>query len=81
MSKKKINGVLKELKAEEEYLNGINEYDLIIKAPGISFKGIVNPGTDTKGEKTKDILQEFLHNSLFQLNLQRLAPEKPPYVQ
>ena len=29
-----------EVQIGEEYLNGIEEYDLIIKAPGISFKGM-----------------------------------------
>ena len=29
-----------EVSLGENYLNGIEEYDLIIKAPGISFKGI-----------------------------------------
>ena len=29
-----------ELSMGEQYLNGIESYDLIIKTPGISFKGI-----------------------------------------
>ena len=39
-NKELIEDIDLEVSLGEEYLNGIEEYDLIIKAPGISFKGL-----------------------------------------
>lgn len=39
-NKELIEDINLEVSLGEEYLNGIEEYDLVIKAPGISFKGL-----------------------------------------
>ena len=49
-----------EISLGEEYLNGIDEYDLIIKTPGISFKGIDISSFQNKITNQLQLLLEFV---------------------
>ena len=49
-----------EVQIGEEYLNGIEEYDLIIKAPGISFKGINISKFESKITSELELFLEYI---------------------
>ena len=49
-----------EVQIGEEYLNGIDEYDLIIKAPGISFKGIDISKFENKITSELELFLEYI---------------------
>lgn len=49
-----------EVQIGEEYLNGIEEYDLIIKAPGISFKGIDITKFESKITSELELFLEYI---------------------
>ena len=49
-----------EVQIGEEYLNGIEEYHLIIKAPGISFKGMDLSGIRDKITSQLELFLEYI---------------------
>lgn len=56
-----IEDMYVEVSLGEEYLNGIEEYDLIIKAPGISFKGIDINNFKEKITSELELFLEFVN--------------------